>query len=53
MRGQHYENNDAVQETMHTWLQSSGMNFYHSGIFKLMQHWQKYMDYSGNLVEKW
>jgi hypothetical protein len=43
MRGQCYENDDVVQEALHSWLQDVGINFYHR-IFKFMQCQQKCMD---------
>jgi len=30
MRGQHYENDDTVQEATHSWMQGAGTDFYHS-----------------------
>jgi hypothetical protein len=51
MGSQHFENNEAVQKTMHTWLQITETEFYHSYIFRLMQQWQKFLDCSVDSVE--
>jgi hypothetical protein len=53
MRGQHYENDEAVQQTVRTWLQNAETDFYHSGIFRLVQHCQKWPDSSGDFGEQW
>jgi hypothetical protein len=51
MRCQCHENNEAVQHTMCAWLQDSETGFYCSGMFKLMQCWQKCLDDSGDSME--
>jgi histone-lysine N-methyltransferase SETMAR len=38
LRGHDYET-DAVQEAKQSWLQGAGIDFYHSVIFKILQHW--------------
>jgi len=50
MRGQHYENDDTVQEAVQSWLQVAGMDFYCRRIFKLVQCWQKCVDCPGDFV---
>jgi histone-lysine N-methyltransferase SETMAR len=42
MRGQYYQNNEAIQQTKRTWLQNTETDFFHHGILKLMQCWQKW-----------
>jgi hypothetical protein len=51
MGSQQYENNEAIQYTMRTWLENTETDFYHSGIFKLTQCWQKCLNCSGESVE--
>jgi hypothetical protein len=48
LRGHHYETDKAVQETMRSWWWIAGMHFYHRGIFKILQHWQKCIDWDGD-----
>jgi hypothetical protein len=36
---------------MHTWLWNTGTDFYHSGLFKLMLCWQKWLVSSGDFME--
>jgi hypothetical protein len=52
LRSHHYETDEAMQEVMQSWLQVAGMDFCHRGIFKVLQHWQKCIDWDGDLVEK-
>jgi hypothetical protein len=49
-RNRHYRNT-AGQQTLRTWLQNSEMDFYCSGIFKHMQHWQQCLVCSWDFVE--
>jgi hypothetical protein len=52
MRGERYENDDAVQEVVRGCLRGSGTDFCRSGILKLMQRWQKCKEVSGDFIEK-
>jgi hypothetical protein len=40
-----------TKQTLHPWLQNTEMDFYHSGIFKHVQHWQICLDHYGDFVE--
>jgi hypothetical protein len=51
MRGQHYKNDEAVQQNMHTWLQNTGRDYYCTSIFSLAECWLKCLDHSGNFKE--
>jgi hypothetical protein len=52
LTGHHYNTEEAFQEAVQSWLQRAGMDFYHRGIFKILQHWQKCRDCDGYFVEK-
>jgi hypothetical protein len=52
MKDQYYEKNEAVQQTICTWLWNTETDFCHSSIFKLLQCWQKYLNH-GDLMEYW
>jgi hypothetical protein len=52
MRSQHYKNDEAVHQTMCTWLWNNETNVYCTSILKLVQQWQKCLDHSWNFVEQ-
>jgi transposase len=52
LRGHHYETDEAVQETVRSWLRGAGTDLYLRGIFKILQRWQKCIDRDGDFVEK-
>ena len=43
---------EAIQKTVRQCLRMSGTEFYRRGIFKLPQHWEKWVQRSGDYVEK-
>jgi hypothetical protein len=51
MRGQHYESDEALQQTMHTWLQKGCNRPQLHGLLKFMQRWQNCLNYSGDFLE--
>jgi hypothetical protein len=53
MRGQHFEYNEAFQQTMCSWLQNTETDFYHNRIFKLLWCRQKYLNHSGSSMKYW
>ena len=52
MQSYHYETNEALQKAVHQCLQAAGMAFYHKGIFKLPEQWEKCVQRNGDYVEK-
>jgi len=48
----HYETNEALQTAVRQCLQAAGMEFYHKGIFKLPERWEKCVQRNGDYVEK-
>jgi hypothetical protein len=50
LRGLHYETEEAVQEAVRSWLRGAGTDFYRRGVFKILQHWQKCIDWDGDFV---
>jgi hypothetical protein len=42
-----------VQEAVLQSLQNAEMDINHSGIIKLVKHWQKFGGHNRNFVEKW
>jgi histone-lysine N-methyltransferase SETMAR len=52
LTGHYYKTDMAVQEAKRSWLWGAGMDFYCRGIFKILQHWQKCIDWNGDFVEK-
>jgi len=52
MRGQHYETNKALQTAVRQCLWVAGTEFYHKGIFKFPEHWEKCVQKKGDYVEK-
>jgi hypothetical protein len=48
----HYKTDMAVQEVVQSWLWGAGMEFYHRGTFKILQHWQKCIDRNGDFAKK-
>jgi histone-lysine N-methyltransferase SETMAR len=52
MRGQYYEINKALQTAVRQCLRAAGTEFYHKGIFKFLQQWEKCVQRNGDYVEK-
>jgi hypothetical protein len=52
LRDHHYETDEAVQEVVGSWLRGAGTDFYSRGTFKILQHWQKLINLSGDFVAK-
>jgi hypothetical protein len=50
VRGHHYENDEAVQEAVRSWLRGAGTNFNCRGIF--LQRYQECTDRDWDFVEK-
>jgi hypothetical protein len=48
----HFETDEAVQETVRSWLRGVGTDFYRRGIFEILQRWQKCIDRDVEFVEK-
>jgi len=44
--------NEALQTAVHQCLWAAGMEFYHKGIFKLPEWWEKCVQRNGDYVEK-
>jgi len=52
LRGQRYETMEAIQKAVRQWGRMAGTEFYRRGIFKHPERWEKYVQRSGNYVEK-
>jgi GTP cyclohydrolase I len=52
LRGQRYETTKAIQKAVRQCLRVAGTEFYRRGIFKLPERWEKYVQRSGDYVEK-
>ena len=52
MRGQHYEMNKALHTALCQCLWAAGSEFYHKGLFKLPEWWEKCVPRNGDYVEK-
>jgi hypothetical protein len=52
LRGHHYETDEAVQEAVRSWLRGAGKYLYRRDIFKILQLWQKCIDWEGDFVEE-
>jgi hypothetical protein len=52
LTGHHFETDEAVQETVRSWMRGAATDFYRRGIFKILQRWQKGIDRDGDFVEK-
>jgi histone-lysine N-methyltransferase SETMAR len=50
--GHNYENDEAIEEAVRSWLGGDGTDFCRRGIFKILQRWQKCTDRDGDFVEK-
>jgi hypothetical protein len=53
MRGQHYATNTAVQEAVRICWRRAEKKFCPKGIFRLLEGWQKFIDYGWDFLEKW
>jgi hypothetical protein len=53
LRGHYYATDEAVQETVRSWLRGVGTDFYSKGIFNILQRWEKCIDRDGDFVEKY
>jgi len=52
LRRQRYETTEAIQKAVRQCLRMAGPEFYRRGIFKLPERWKKYVQRSGDYVEK-
>jgi hypothetical protein len=52
LRGQHFQDNDAVIAAVRKWLASAGADLYERGIQALVHRWQKCIRNGGDYVEK-
>jgi hypothetical protein len=52
LHGQRYETTEAIQKAVRQCLRMAGTEFYDRGIFKLPERWEKYVQRSGDYVEK-
>jgi hypothetical protein len=50
--GNPYDSNNEVERTVRTWIKKQSVEFFHDGFVKLVCHWHKSEEYSGNYVEK-
>ncbi|UYV65430.1 hypothetical protein LAZ67_3004353 [Cordylochernes scorpioides] len=50
--GKHFANDDELQAEANHWLRRQDTAWYNSGIKKLLQRYQKYLDRNGDYVEK-
>ena len=50
--GKKFDDDDEVQEEAMTWFKWQAADFYDSGIQKLVQRLNKYLDNAGDYVEK-
>jgi hypothetical protein len=50
--GQHFDDDQQVENFMCNWLQTRPPSFYDAGIKKLPIRWQKCIEKGGNYVEK-
>ena len=50
--GQHFNDDEQVENFVRKWLQTHPASFYDAGIKKLPIRWQKCIEKGGNYVEK-
>ena len=52
LRGEHFQDSEAVVKAVRKWLASAGSDFYKRGMQALVHRWQKCITNGGNYVEK-
>jgi hypothetical protein len=52
LAGQRFLNNDDIKQAVKKWLSSQAATFYEEGMQKLVPHYDKYLNNSGNYVGK-
>ena len=50
-QGKHFHNKQNAENAFQEFLESRGMAFYHTGIRKLLSHWQKCVDYNSSYFD--
>jgi hypothetical protein len=50
--GQHFDDDEQVENFLHKWLQTRPPSFYNAGFKKLPIRWKKYTEKGRNYVEK-
>jgi hypothetical protein len=49
--GHLYDSNNEVERTVRTWIKKQSVEFFHDGFEKLVHHWHKSEENSGNYVK--
>ena len=52
LSGQRFETLEDIRKAVHQRLRAAGTDFYHQGIFKLVERWTKCVQRNGDSVEK-
>ena len=50
--GQHFENDNEVEQFVRNWLKTRPQNYYQEGIQKLPTRWEKCINVEGDYIEK-
>ena len=53
LRGKHFENMDALKNSVRHWIRNTPVDFYTRGMNELLNRWRKCIVTKGDYVEKW